>query len=93
MAKISEKRKSFLGNLAILLGFVKQGVCDGIILFNFMRLKKFCEMSPEKKLFQICIITMVSIDYNSKTAKSHFCLSHCSQAQSFDCCSYSSSQW
>jgi hypothetical protein len=33
MANFSEKRKCFLGNLAILSGFVKQGVCDGIILF------------------------------------------------------------
>jgi predicted membrane-bound spermidine synthase len=28
-----------------------------------MSLKKFCEMSPEKKLFKICISTMISIDY------------------------------
>jgi hypothetical protein len=33
VAKFSEKRKSFLGNLVIFSGFVKQGVCDGIILF------------------------------------------------------------
>ncbi len=88
-----EKIKGFLGKLAILLGFVKQGVCDGIILFLLLGWRNFVKCHQKKNLFKICISTMISIDYNSKTAKSHFCLSHCSQSQSFDCSSYSSSQW
>ncbi len=87
------KKKKLPSKFGDFVRFCKTGSLWWNNPFYFMRLKKFCEISPEKSLFKICIITMISIDYNSKTAKSHFCLSHCSQAQSFDRSSYSSSQW